>query len=324
MKYVCIIMLLLSLLSPIAYADLVDSTFEMSKNSADLRQDGSGQDWYDCAGDSELLSLDTTDIKGNPTSKAKFDFSDEVRLCQEFPEITGKFMAQWDIYVDYSAYPNEASAVVGYVMLGNFLEMQMYKDEDQMKIQAFNNHYEPQDIEGNIDTDKWHNIQVMGDIDEGLVDIYLDGYLIGSNIGATSPVDSIGFIRFMHTIDLLEAQKPISAYVDNVHLYGDLEFYLNITVEGTGSVFYSPDKEIYSFDEIVTLSAVPQEGWVFDSWSGDITGTDKNISININGDMDIVANFRQPVPLFTTILGILTIMIMMGILIFIRFKKTKK
>ncbi len=55
---------------------------------------------------------------------------------------------------------------------------------------------------------------------------------------------------------------------------------MNIEVVGGGTVSESPDKATFTHGESI-VSATPQEGWLFDHWEGDITGTDnpKNIEV---------------------------------------------
>ena len=67
---------------------------------------------------------------------------------------------------------------------------------------------------------------------------------------------------------------------------------VSISPEGSGSVTLNPDKSSYEEGETVTLTASPNEGYVFDHWSGDADGTDTVKTITVDGDKDIVANFR--------------------------------
>jgi len=96
---------------------LMDSEFNDSENSADLRNNGPGQDWYESRGqNASLLTLDTSNVGGNTGKKARLSGgtnpnTDNVYLTQEFssPQ-TGVFSVQWDIYVDsildLSSYPD--------------------------------------------------------------------------------------------------------------------------------------------------------------------------------------------------------------------------
>ena len=83
---------------------LVDPDFEASVDSADLRADGVGRDWYESRNDvPTLLDLNTEDIGGNTTKKAGFTGSatGSTYVSQAFSTAqTGMFAVEWDIYVD--------------------------------------------------------------------------------------------------------------------------------------------------------------------------------------------------------------------------------
>jgi hypothetical protein len=52
-----------------------------------------------------------------------------------------------------------------------------------------------------------------------------------------------------------------------------------------------PDQPLYAFNDIVTLTATPDPGWRFSSWSGDLTGTDPVSTFAMNSDRAITATF---------------------------------
>ncbi len=45
--------------------------------------------------------------------------------------------------------------------------------------------------------------------------------------------------------------------------------------------------------EMVTLSATPMSGYVFDHWSGDASGTSRSVTINMNSNKSVSANFKM-------------------------------
>ena len=69
------------------------------------------------------------------------------------------------------------------------------------------------------------------------------------------------------------------------------EYPLVINKEGEGSIIKTPNKNVYSFGEEVNLSAIPEEGWLFDRWEGDITGTDNPTSLMVDKPMEATAVF---------------------------------
>jgi hypothetical protein len=73
------------------------------------------------------------------------------------------------------------------------------------------------------------------------------------------------------------------------------EFELTITTEGEGTVteqvVVAPT--IYQGTTQVQLTAVPAEGWEFTEWTGNATGTDNPITIEIDGTKNITAVFTK-------------------------------
>lgn len=66
---------------------------------------------------------------------------------------------------------------------------------------------------------------------------------------------------------------------------------LNITA-ANGAVAQNPDYKGYNIvGDVVELTAVPNFGYKFDGWSGDATGTTNPISVTMDGDKNITANF---------------------------------
>lgn len=66
---------------------------------------------------------------------------------------------------------------------------------------------------------------------------------------------------------------------------------LTVQTVGSGNVTKSPDQASYQIDDIVQLTAVPDAGFVFGAWSGDLTGTQNPANITITGDMNVTATF---------------------------------
>lgn len=58
-----------------------------------------------------------------------------------------------------------------------------------------------------------------------------------------------------------------------------------------GSVSKNPDQLTYDYGTIVSLTATPDAGYVFSSWSGDVTGIISPKSILLNANKNVTANF---------------------------------
>ncbi|MEM2589276.1 MAG: DUF2341 domain-containing protein [Candidatus Bathyarchaeia archaeon] len=68
---------------------------------------------------------------------------------------------------------------------------------------------------------------------------------------------------------------------------------LTVHVNGLGSVTKTPEKTAYTRGENVTLTATATEGYEFQCWSGDITGTENSITITVTRNMNITAHFQR-------------------------------
>ncbi|WP_299045985.1 T9SS type A sorting domain-containing protein [uncultured Polaribacter sp.] len=68
-------------------------------------------------------------------------------------------------------------------------------------------------------------------------------------------------------------------------------FDITITKEGQGLLNYASGTSFAG--QKFSLSAVPDQGWVFQGWTGDIVSTDNPLNITISSDLNIEATFVQ-------------------------------
>ena len=71
------------------------------------------------------------------------------------------------------------------------------------------------------------------------------------------------------------------------------EFDVQASVNGGGLVAKSPFRGTYPWGAVVQLTAYPSPGWVFDSWSGDISETAPSVFVPIDRDKSVTARFRK-------------------------------
>ncbi|RQW04500.1 T9SS C-terminal target domain-containing protein [candidate division KSB1 bacterium] len=101
---------------------------------------------------------------------------------------------------------------------------------------------------------------------------------------------------------LLAASPAYGAAHDGSAL-GDLQWATNIstrlpfvlTIVGNGTVAADPPLVVPSYESgsTVTLTAVPDSGWEFVEWSGDLTGANNPASITVDAAKTITATFQQ-------------------------------
>src|SRR5437667_9365287 len=65
---------------------------------------------------------------------------------------------------------------------------------------------------------------------------------------------------------------------------------------GTGAVTKTPDQTYYPFWATVSLNAVANPGYQFDSWSGDLTGSQNPSSLRVDGNKNVTATFTLTPP----------------------------
>ncbi len=74
---------------------------------------------------------------------------------------------------------------------------------------------------------------------------------------------------------------------------------LTVSTQGSGTTDPSPGVYPYWDGEIAEITAVPNEGWVFQSWSGDLdkqNPTSPTLQLNMIKDRSVTANFVEVVP----------------------------
>lgn len=70
-----------------------------------------------------------------------------------------------------------------------------------------------------------------------------------------------------------------------------INYAMNLTVIGNGSVARTPDLEGYTHGSTVTLLATPAPGWHFASWQGDLMGNTNPANVVMTADRTITATF---------------------------------
>src|SRR5215203_3115826 len=73
---------------------------------------------------------------------------------------------------------------------------------------------------------------------------------------------------------------------------------LTLATNGSGSIVANPSSPAYPQNSVVTLTATPFAGWLFNGWSGSISGSTNPTNVLMDTDKTITGNFSQ-VPSYT-------------------------
>ncbi len=66
---------------------------------------------------------------------------------------------------------------------------------------------------------------------------------------------------------------------------------LHLTTAGSGTVAKNPDQPSYAVGTIVQITATPATGWRFVNWSGDFSAGENPLSVTMDRDHSLTANF---------------------------------
>jgi hypothetical protein len=105
-----------------------------------------------------------------------------------------------------------------------------------------------------------------------------------------------------------------------------LSFYTittNVEPSGGGSVAISPLAGPYVEGTQVTVTASAAPGYKFDHWSGDVSGTSETITLSMDSDKNIAANFVKIAETPWLLIGGIITAIVVGIIIYVLFYRRK-
>lgn len=125
-----------------------------------------------------------------------------------------------------------------------------------------------------------------------------------STLSLQSMVGSLGAGTYTATVSVSSpnaANSPQTVGVTFVVGPATQSYTLNATASpaDAGSVSRAPNQAAYLSGTGVTLTAVPNTGWLFTGWSGDATTTTSPVTIQMNGNKSVTANFGLKMPVLT-------------------------
>ena len=89
--------------------------------------------------------------------------------------------------------------------------------------------------------------------------------------------------------NVVDGKVTINANTTVTATFVQDEYSLTINLTGNGTVAATPDQPTYHYGDVVNLTATPDLGWSFGSWSANATGG----SVTINGNTIVSATFTQ-------------------------------
>ncbi|MBN1281145.1 MAG: hypothetical protein JXA00_05805 [Candidatus Thermoplasmatota archaeon] len=121
-------------------------------------------------------------------------------------------------------------------------------------------------------------------------------YTYGQNVQLTANANT-GYTFSHWTGDLTGTTNPDTITItDNMQVtahFTQNQYTLTILTQGSGSVTKNPNQPTYTYGQLVELNAIPDPGWSFSHWSGDLTGTSNPAYITMDDDKTVTAHFTQ-------------------------------
>src|SRR3989339_78718 len=103
----------------------------------------------------------------------------------------------------------------------------------------------------------------------------------------------------VNAIDPNGGSIPLAQINDSTQLIIQGDYILTIT-SANGTVTKNPDQVSYTSGSAVILTATPNQGYMFSGWGGDANGTINPLTVTMDGNKNIIANFTI-IPILPTI-----------------------
>jgi uncharacterized repeat protein (TIGR02543 family) len=137
----------------------------------------------------------------------------------------------------------------------------------------------------------------------GGITIGAGAYNAGANVTVTAtPNAEFNFINWTENGTIVSTSLsytfPLNASKILVANFVLKTYTLNVTALN-GTYLKNPNLTVYNSGAIVQITATPSTGYIFSSWSGDATGTTNPLSVTMNANKNITANFTAIVITYT-------------------------
>jgi len=135
-------------------------------------------------------------------------------------------------------------------------------------------------------------------VGSGSVNLNTSGPYYYGDVVELTAVPDVGWSFQSWSGDLLGSVNPTTIVIDGnktvTATFTQNVYTLTTTVIGSGSVIRD-DPGPYHYGDTVELTAVPNAGWSFDHWGGDLSGSTNPDTIQMIGDKDVTATFTPSV-----------------------------
>ena len=139
-------------------------------------------------------------------------------------------------------------------------------------------------------------INGQGKVDERILAARVSSYSFGTDIQLEASPDP-GWKFDGWSGDTTLTTNPIIVNVAKSYSitasFTRLEYSLTKNITGNGDITIKPIKEKYFYGDTVLLTAVPNSGFSFQKWSGDISGESNPYEVIISNSMSIGAEFKK-------------------------------
>ena len=134
----------------------------------------------------------------------------------------------------------------------------------------------------------------------GTVDIQPDSgcYHSGTNVTLTATADA-GWNFDNWSGDITGEDNPLIVTISDTDIsvtadFSEAEYTLIIDINpaNSGSVTVNPDQDVYGYNDTISLTAQPDSGYYFESWSGDTTSNENPLGLIILSNTSVTANFE--------------------------------
>ncbi|MDB4798463.1 leucine-rich repeat protein [Verrucomicrobia bacterium] len=102
------------------------------------------------------------------------------------------------------------------------------------------------------------------------------------------------------TITLRATQAGDDTYAPAPEVFHSIEVSLRpeIAQSEGGNVIRVPALDVFTLNQELSLRAVPEDGFAFEGWQGDISSTDNPLTLTVSDNVSVLATFKPLWPLF--------------------------